>query len=420
MSFSTLRQSETVYITNLLAEINVVLTRVFTKPAQKSIHWIYHNDKLNKRVTWVFEESNPLIMFTTDVTDKLLFDIFRMLFIYFHSNNRYLINFTENYPNIDKRGISVDVVNILDILFEQFREISDLSNVKATFRNSKQNYGHDAAAFSYIGFENNVDSDDDNDSSVEDGSNGVDCSRSEPELVAEVDLSGTEPVWSLFRGQSVGAPLITLPSKTEATELTDLSPADLERNDENLSISLDSSSVWTAAMPIVEKLTTCDFPILKLWVNPEFPDLVRWYQTQVVNHNISVVNDLYNANSGFDLCFPVNTTISAGATMLLNMQVKAVMTYHDNPSAFYLYPRSSIYKTSLMLGNTTGIIDSGYRNYIHASFRDLKTGFDIVEFDRLVQICHPSLLPILVEFVESPDEFTETTRGLGGLGSTGK
>ena len=80
-----------------------------------------------------------------------------------------------------------------------------------------------------------------------------------------------------------------------------------------------------------------------------------------------------------------------------------------------VFPRSSIRKTDLILSNSVGIIDSGYRGEIQATFK--KTGLNKYEIgDRGVQIIimpHPS-----IEFVEV-DELTNTERGTGGFGSTG-
>ena len=81
-----------------------------------------------------------------------------------------------------------------------------------------------------------------------------------------------------------------------------------------------------------------------------------------------------------------------------------------------VFPRSSIRKTDLILTNSVGVIDSGYRGEIQATFK--KTGLNKYEIgDRGAQIIilpHP-----IVDFVEV-DELTNTERGEGGFGSTGK
>ena len=81
-----------------------------------------------------------------------------------------------------------------------------------------------------------------------------------------------------------------------------------------------------------------------------------------------------------------------------------------------VFPRSSIRKTGLQLSNSVGVIDSGYRGEIQATFK--KTGLHKYEIgDRGAQIIiipHPT-----IEF-EEVEELTNTERGEGGFGSTGK
>ena len=72
-----------------------------------------------------------------------------------------------------------------------------------------------------------------------------------------------------------------------------------------------------------------------------------------------------------------------------------------------------------MLANQVGIIDSGYRGNLIGAFRNLGTiPFRVEEGTRLLQICHPSLLPVHVVLVDE-SELSTTARGVGGFGSTG-
>ena len=81
-----------------------------------------------------------------------------------------------------------------------------------------------------------------------------------------------------------------------------------------------------------------------------------------------------------------------------------------------VFPRSSIRKTDLILSNSVGVIDSGYRGEIQVTFK--KTGLNKYEIgDRGVQIIIMPHPPIEFEEVE---ELTNTERGEGGFGSTGK
>jgi dUTP pyrophosphatase len=87
-----------------------------------------------------------------------------------------------------------------------------------------------------------------------------------------------------------------------------------------------------------------------------------------------------------------------------------------------VFPRSSIRKTRLQLSNSVGVIDSGYRGELQATFNKITTTIenqknDYKIGDRIAQIMiipHPP-----IEFKEV-DELSETERGDGGFGSTGK
>ena len=163
------------------------------------------------------------------------------------------------------------------------------------------------------------------------------------------------------------------------------------------------------------------FPIalLKLYVDSNKPELVELYKSHVEKHNDAVKNDSH-PNAGFDLFVPENTTFETPfSTQYINMHVKAEMMFNHQPSAFTMHPRSSISKTPLMLANSTGIIDCGYRGDLIGAFRSLQTPYLVEKHSRLLQICHPNLSPIHVEMVTSEGDLSSTTRGSGGFGSTG-
>ena len=86
-----------------------------------------------------------------------------------------------------------------------------------------------------------------------------------------------------------------------------------------------------------------------------------------------------------------------------------------------VFPRSSIRKTRLQLSNSVGVIDSGYRGELQATFNKINNNSvsenDYKVGDRVAQIMiipHPP-----IEFEEA-DELSDTERGEGGFGSTVK
>lgn len=84
-----------------------------------------------------------------------------------------------------------------------------------------------------------------------------------------------------------------------------------------------------------------------------------------------------------------------------------------------VFPRSSITtKTTLMLGNAVGVIDSDYRGTIKFQFRSVNPGFGkkYSVGDRIGQII---IMPYPeISFKEVAD-LSDTKRGGGGMGSTG-
>ena len=83
-----------------------------------------------------------------------------------------------------------------------------------------------------------------------------------------------------------------------------------------------------------------------------------------------------------------------------------------------IYPRSSIYKTGLVLANSSGTIDWPYRGELMAKFYSIiPTGQEYKVGDRCAQLILEKIPEMEFEEVE---ELSETDRGSGGFGSTGK
>ena len=116
------------------------------------------------------------------------------------------------------------------------------------------------------------------------------------------------------------------------------------------------------------------------------------------------------------------------ATRIINETLDSI-TYGTDialeiPEGFVglVFPRSSIRKTNLHLSNSVGVIDSGYRGELQATFKKIQgisnNALDNYKVgDRIFQLMiipHPT-----IQFQEV-DELTTTERGEGGFGSTGK
>lgn len=81
-------------------------------------------------------------------------------------------------------------------------------------------------------------------------------------------------------------------------------------------------------------------------------------------------------------------------------------------------PRSSVWKTGMVLSNCTGTVDEGYTNEISAVFYHVMPDMPRYKVgDRVAQMKVGVTFPIEFEVVE---ELSKTERGNSGYGSTGK
>jgi len=169
---------------------------------------------------------------------------------------------------------------------------------------------------------------------------------------------------------------------------------------------------------------TDKYMLLKLFVADN--DIRLLYKTNVAAHNDKILNSQFY-DAGFDIFTPMPYSCAQGIVTKINFQVKcaAQMVCESGkqyPVGFYMYPRSSLSKTPLRLANSVGIIDSGYRGELIGAFDCATYGsqYVVLKQDKLVQICAPGLVPVIVELVDSLEELGETARGEGGFGSTGR
>ena len=136
----------------------------------------------------------------------------------------------------------------------------------------------------------------------------------------------------------------------------------------------------------------------------------------------TVVKELYDnhghfhdGDAGIDLFVINEQTIKAGESTFIHLQIACENT-ENKP--YLVIPRSSIAKTPLRLSNSIGLIDGGYRGEIMAAVDNIKNeDYTVEPGQRLFQLVAMDVSPIHFELV---DDLSDTTRGSGGFGSTGK
>jgi dUTP pyrophosphatase len=126
-----------------------------------------------------------------------------------------------------------------------------------------------------------------------------------------------------------------------------------------------------------------------------------------------------DGSAGLDLraCLDENLELAPGETRLIPT---GMAIYIENPGlAAMLLPRSGLgHKHGIVLGNLVGLIDSDYQGQLMVSCwnRGDKT-FTIEVGERIAQMIIVPVVQVGFEFV---DEFSESNRGVGGFGSTGR
>lgn len=123
----------------------------------------------------------------------------------------------------------------------------------------------------------------------------------------------------------------------------------------------------------------------------------------------------HSGDAGLDLFVVEDQIIPANSTTPIPLRIACENI--DN-KAYYLFPRSSISKTPLRLANSIGLIDGGYRGEIVGMVDNIyEKDYKIHRGERYFQLVAVDSSPIEFELVE---ELSDTSRGEGGFGSTGK
>ncbi|MGH8454635.1 MAG: dUTP diphosphatase [Nevskiales bacterium] len=91
----------------------------------------------------------------------------------------------------------------------------------------------------------------------------------------------------------------------------------------------------------------------------------------------------------------------------------------DRDLAAVILPRSGLgHKHGIVLGNLVGLIDSDYQGQLMVScWNRGQTAFTIQPGERIAQLV---FVPVVQARFERVEEFTESQRGKGGFGSSGR
>lgn len=138
-----------------------------------------------------------------------------------------------------------------------------------------------------------------------------------------------------------------------------------------------------------------------------------------LGHTIELPDYATTGSAGLDLraCLESKITISPQETVLIPT---GLAIYISDPTlAAVLLPRSGLgHKHGIVLGNLVGLIDSDYQGQVFVScWNRGQTSFEIDIGDRIAQMVFVPVAQVEFEHVEN---FTNSERGEGGFGHTGK
>jgi len=124
-------------------------------------------------------------------------------------------------------------------------------------------------------------------------------------------------------------------------------------------------------------------------------------------------------SAGLDLraCLDQALTLEPGQTELIPTGL--AIHIEDPTLCAMILPRSGLgHKHGIVLGNLVGLIDSDYQGQLFVScWNRGQTTFSVEPGERIAQLV---LVPVVQAEFELVDEFTDSDRGAGGFGSSGR
>lgn len=138
-----------------------------------------------------------------------------------------------------------------------------------------------------------------------------------------------------------------------------------------------------------------------------------------VGNEIPLPEYATKGSAGMDLraCLDEKLILKPGQTHLIPTGMAIHM--EDEGMAAMILPRSGLgHKHGIVLGNLVGLIDSDYQGQLFVScWNRGQTEFEINIGERIAQLI---FVPVIQADFERVEEFTESLRGEGGFGHSGR
>ena len=138
-----------------------------------------------------------------------------------------------------------------------------------------------------------------------------------------------------------------------------------------------------------------------------------------LKENAKIPQRATNGSAGMDLyaCIAESVTLTPGQLTVIPTGIAIELP--DNTCAAFLYARSGLgVKHGICLSNGVGVIDSDYRGEVCVGLCNVSDKPYVIEpFERVAQMV---IAPVLTPDITEVDELSDTARGEGGFGSSGR
>ena len=134
-----------------------------------------------------------------------------------------------------------------------------------------------------------------------------------------------------------------------------------------------------------------------------------------LGEDTKVPTKAHDDDACFDVYCPKSTTLKPNSITKVSLDFSV-----ECPDGYKLcfYSRSGLASKGILLSNSVGVIDQNYRGCCMVALYNINNyPFEISAGDRIVQCALEKVIPFEIEETQ---ELSETDRGSGGFGSTGK
>ncbi len=138
-----------------------------------------------------------------------------------------------------------------------------------------------------------------------------------------------------------------------------------------------------------------------------------------LRENAKIPKTATNGSAGMDLYACIDDSITLAPGKLAIVPTGIAIELPDSSCAAFLYARSGLgVKHGICLSNGVGVIDSDYRGEVCVGLCNVSDEPYVIEpYERIAQMV---VAPVFTPEVVEVSELSDTARGEGGFGSTGK